>query len=122
MELLNAVGQKNSTWAGSLFANDAVSYEVIDGKTTRYHSGAQIQDYIHSFWQPGGLFDPAKNPNWKVDTVVGMHDNSATFVWSGDFTEGGMTYSIKYDVLNIILNDDCKIMAETAKGVSSLSA
>jgi len=79
---------------------------------TKYTGHAQIQDAIFALFQKGGLFDPATNPQWKLDRLVKLADNSASFVISGEF----QSFNIPYLIVNFVIDSNCQIAVESSYG------
>jgi len=78
------------------------------------HTGhTQILDAIFALFQKGGLFDPATNPQWKLEKIVKLADNSVMFLMSGEF----QSFNIPYHVGNFVFNDKCEVIVESAFGL-----
>jgi len=98
--------------ATALYAEHAVAYDKL-GTVMKYTGISQIHDSIFALFQKDGILDPATKPQLKVDHIVKLSDNSGAFVLSGEFE----SFRVPYDVANYVLDDNCKIIVETAIGV-----
>lgn len=131
-KFVDAIKNADATAAAGVFAENAVTFGKL-GTVMKHTGHTQILDaifalfqkgqllvacgfiiiYIVTFQKKGGLFDPATNPQWKLEKIVKLADNSVMFLMSGEF----QSFNIPYHVGNFVFNDKCEVIVESAFGL-----